>query len=151
MGFVDRMPVIDRYVAFHFVASADVDGLRHTITAIFPDLAFEVYPFHDTAVTGLIFTSIHSTLDCPLNYAHSYLADLLPAWVRHVVYLDSDLVLVNDIAALAGTPSQTELHLDMYDSNEKLSDAVNGLFRGLIVGFPHHLNKLIAEFGNQSG
>ncbi|XP_042056287.1 probable galacturonosyltransferase-like 1 [Salvia splendens] len=93
-------------VVFHFVASASADAplLGSTIAASFPYLAFEIYPFRDSAVAGLISTSIRSALDCPLNYARSYLADLLPACVRRVVYLDSDLVLVDDIAKLAGIP-----------------------------------------------
>ncbi|KAI9087110.1 hypothetical protein K1719_030945 [Acacia pycnantha] len=42
--------------------------------------------------------------DCPLNYALNYLPSLLPPPVRKVVYLDSDLVIVDDIAELAATP-----------------------------------------------
>ncbi|KAH6776474.1 Nucleotide-diphospho-sugar transferases superfamily protein [Perilla frutescens var. hirtella] len=90
-------------VFFHFVASASADAslLGSTIAASFPYLNFKIYRFHDSAVAGLISTSIRSALDCPLNYARSYLADLLPPCVRRVVYLDSDLVLVDDIAKLA--------------------------------------------------
>ncbi|KAK4782426.1 hypothetical protein SAY86_016528 [Trapa natans] len=94
-------------VAFHFVSSAATSNstlLRSTIAASFPYLKFQVYPFDDTAVARLISTSIRSALDCPLNYARSYLADILPPCVRRVVYLDSDLVLVDDIAKLAATP-----------------------------------------------
>ncbi|KAK3030513.1 hypothetical protein RJ639_039543 [Escallonia herrerae] len=92
---------------FHFVASATAANaslLRATIAGSFPYLNFEIYPFQDSAVAGLISTSIRSALDCPLNYARSYLADLLPPCVKKVVYLDSDLVLVDDIAKLAATP-----------------------------------------------
>ncbi|KAL7155214.1 hypothetical protein ABFS83_03G060600 [Erythranthe nasuta] len=96
-------------VFFHFVASAAVDGggesaLGGALAASFPYLNFRIYSFRDSAVAGLISTSIRSALDCPLNYARSYLADLLPPCVRRVVYLDSDLVLVDDIARLAATP-----------------------------------------------
>ncbi|CAK9178569.1 unnamed protein product [Ilex paraguariensis] len=93
-------------IVFHFVisASANESQLRATIAASFPYLKFEVYSFDDAAVAGLISTSIRSALDCPLNYARSYLANLLPLCVRKVVYLDSDLVLVDDIAKLAGIP-----------------------------------------------
>ncbi|KAH0992142.1 hypothetical protein GBA52_003625 [Prunus armeniaca] len=51
----------------------------------------------------LISTSICYAIDCPYNYTCNYLADLLPLFVRHVVYLDSDLILVDDIAKLAAT------------------------------------------------
>ncbi|KAL3372040.1 hypothetical protein AABB24_008536, partial [Solanum stoloniferum] len=93
-------------IIFHFVASASADAshLRATILASFPYLKFEVYRFDDSSVSGLISTSIRSALDCPLNYARSYLANILPLCVRKVVYLDSDLVLVDDIAKLSETP-----------------------------------------------
>ncbi|XP_043689284.1 probable galacturonosyltransferase-like 1 [Telopea speciosissima] len=93
-------------VVFHFVASASADAvhLRSTIAKSFPYLRFQVYTFDDSAVAGLISTSIRAALDCPLNYARNYLANLLPLCVRRVVYLDSDLVLVDDIAKLAAIP-----------------------------------------------
>ncbi|KAL5557225.1 hypothetical protein UlMin_039461 [Ulmus minor] len=91
-------------IRFHFVAAAAGESLRRTISNSFPYLKFRVYPFDDSAVSGLISTSIRAALDCPLNYARNYLAEILPSCVRRVVYLDSDLVLVDDIAKLAGTP-----------------------------------------------
>lgn len=93
-------------VVFHFVASATANAslLHDTISTSFPYLKFQIYPFDDSHVSGLISTSIRSALDCPLNYARSYLANLLPLCVRRVVYLDSDLILVDDIAKLAATP-----------------------------------------------
>ncbi|GMY28480.1 probable galacturonosyltransferase-like 1 [Fagus crenata] len=91
---------------FHFVASASANAslLRATLSNSFPYLKFQIYPFDDSHVSGLISTSIRSALDCPLNYARSYLPNILPLCVRRVVYLDSDLVLVDDIAKLAATP-----------------------------------------------
>nr|GEZ95645.1 probable galacturonosyltransferase-like 1 [Tanacetum cinerariifolium] len=93
-------------IRFHFVASstAHTDNIQLIISSSFPYLKFNVYTFDDSAVLGLISTSIRSALDCPLNYARNYLADLLPTCVTKVVYLDSDLVLVDDIAKLAATP-----------------------------------------------
>ncbi|KAL7595341.1 probable galacturonosyltransferase-like 1 [Lactuca sativa] len=93
-------------IIFHFVTSASSNTflLHDTIANSFPYLRFNVYPFEDSVVAGLISTSIRAALDCPLNYARSYLADILPTHVRKVVYLDSDLVLVDDIAKLAATP-----------------------------------------------
>lgn len=94
-------------VVFHFVASSSAEAthLNLTIANSFPYLHFTIYPIQDiAAVAGLISTSIRSALDCPLNYARNYLADLLPHHLQKVVYLDSDLVLVDDIAKLAATP-----------------------------------------------
>ncbi|PQP92289.1 putative galacturonosyltransferase-like 1 [Prunus yedoensis var. nudiflora] len=94
-------------IIFHFVSSSsssNSQALTQTIATSFPYLKFRVYPFNDSAVLGLISTSIRSALDCPLNYARNYLANLLPTCVRRVVYLDSDLILVDDISKLASTP-----------------------------------------------
>ncbi|THU48107.1 hypothetical protein C4D60_Mb09t22730 [Musa balbisiana] len=92
-------------VFFHFVASSAAGYLDATIADAFPSLAFQIYTFADEQrVAGLISTSIRAALDRPLNYARSYLARLLPECARRVVYLDSDLVLVDDIAGLASTP-----------------------------------------------
>ncbi|XP_068345002.1 probable galacturonosyltransferase-like 1 [Pyrus communis] len=93
-------------VIFHFVSSSSTSNsqlLQQIIETSFPYLKFRVYPFDDSAVAGLISTSIRSALDCPLNYARNYLANILPTCVRRVVYLDSDLILVDDISKLAST------------------------------------------------
>ncbi|KAI4314888.1 hypothetical protein L6164_027751 [Bauhinia variegata] len=95
-------------IVFHFVSAASKQSsalfLNRTISNSFPYLKFQIYPFDDATVSGLISTSIRSALDCPLNYARNYLPNLLPPCVHKVVYLDSDLVLVDDIAKLAATP-----------------------------------------------
>lgn len=95
-------------IIFHFISAASKPSsatiLNRTITTSFPYLKFQIYPFDDDSVAGLISTSIRSALDCPLNYARSYLANILPLCVTKVVYLDSDLLLVDDIATLAATP-----------------------------------------------
>ncbi|XP_042025193.1 probable galacturonosyltransferase-like 1 [Salvia splendens] len=92
-------------IAFHFVSSSSSSpDLRATLSSTFPYLHFQIYPFDSSSAAGLISTSIRAALDCPLNYARNYLADLLPSSLTKVVYLDSDLVLVDDIAKLAATP-----------------------------------------------
>ncbi|XP_010539932.1 PREDICTED: probable galacturonosyltransferase-like 1 [Tarenaya hassleriana] len=93
-------------IVFHFITSASSDGawsLRATVSSSFPYLNFRVYVFKDSTVSRLISSSIRSALDCPLNYARSYLDGILPPCLRRVVYLDSDLVLVDDVAKLAAT------------------------------------------------
>ncbi|KAK8471543.1 hypothetical protein PHAVU_003G251200 [Phaseolus vulgaris] len=94
-------------VIFHFVSAASQPSsfatLNQTLTISFPYLNFRIYPFDDDAVSRLVSTSIRSALDTPLNYARSYLANILPRCVVRVVYLDSDLILVDDIAKLAAT------------------------------------------------
>ncbi|KAF3779006.1 putative galacturonosyltransferase-like 1 [Nymphaea thermarum] len=94
-------------VAFHFITAGDENEeaeVRRAITSTFPYLRFRVYHFDAAVVAGRISASIRPALDRPLNYARIYLAGLLPACVSRVVYLDSDLVLVDDIAKLWATP-----------------------------------------------
>ncbi|MQM22756.1 hypothetical protein Taro_055813 [Colocasia esculenta] len=93
-------------VQFHFVASAAIPYLNATVATTFPYLSYRVYPFDDhPRVAGLISTSIRAALDRPLNYARSYIGRLLPAGCpRRVVYLDSDVILVDDILTLSATP-----------------------------------------------
>ncbi|ESQ35494.1 hypothetical protein EUTSA_v10007975mg [Eutrema salsugineum] len=90
-------------VVFHFIAthrrSAD---LRRIISSIFPYLTFQIYHFDPNLVRSKISSSIRRALDQPLNYARIYLADLLPTAVRRVIYFDSDLVVVDDVAKLWG-------------------------------------------------
>jgi len=92
---------------FHFISSPSSTYLHETITSSFPYLRSQIHPFDTNSVSGLISTSIRSALDSPLNYARNYLANILPPCVRKAVYLDSDLVLVDDIAMLAATPLGT--------------------------------------------
>ncbi|CAN6448513.1 unnamed protein product [Victoria cruziana] len=88
-------------VFFHFVFSGDGDRLRSVVRSAFPSLRFELYRFQqEKRVRSLISTSVRAALEQPLNYARTYLADLLPPCVRRVVYLDSDLIIVDDIAKL---------------------------------------------------
>ncbi|KAK9118557.1 hypothetical protein Scep_016650 [Stephania cephalantha] len=47
----------------------------------------------------------------PLNYASNYLPYLLPLCLRRVVYLDSNLLLVDDIAKLSATPLSSSIVL----------------------------------------
>ena len=48
----------------------------------------------------MISTSVRQALEQPLNYARNYLAGMLEPCVRRVIYLDSDLIVVDDIAKL---------------------------------------------------
>ncbi|KAJ0580203.1 putative polygalacturonate 4-alpha-galacturonosyltransferase [Helianthus annuus] len=95
-------------IFFHFITSPipTPTPLHTTLTTTFPYLNYQLYPFHYhySTVSRLISTSIRSALDCPLNYARTYLPDILPLHVTKVVYLDSDIILVDDITKLANTP-----------------------------------------------
>ncbi|XP_010265254.1 PREDICTED: probable galacturonosyltransferase-like 3 [Nelumbo nucifera] len=87
-------------IVFHFLASHRRAELRRTILTTFPYLNFHLYHFDTNLVKGKISSSIRRALDQPLNYARIYLADLLPSGVRRIIYFDSDLIVVDDVAKL---------------------------------------------------
>ncbi|XP_010279126.1 PREDICTED: probable galacturonosyltransferase-like 4 [Nelumbo nucifera] len=87
-------------VDFHFLAGDFDSDIFLTINSTFPYLNFNVYHFDFKRVHGKISKSIRLALDQPLNYARIYLADILPADVSRVIYLDSDIIMVDDIAKL---------------------------------------------------
>ncbi|KAJ9543152.1 LOW QUALITY PROTEIN: hypothetical protein OSB04_022859, partial [Centaurea solstitialis] len=79
-------------IFFHFLVSDT--GLK---------TLFKVYYFEPEIVRKLISTSVRQALEQPLNYARNYLADILEGCVGRVIYLDSDLVVVDDISKLWST------------------------------------------------
>ncbi|KAJ0054492.1 hypothetical protein Pint_00914 [Pistacia integerrima] len=85
-------------IFFHFLVSEI--NLEKLVRSTFPQLKFKVYYFDPDIVRNMISTSVRQALEQPLNYARNYLADLLEPCVGRVIYLDSDLVVVDDIAKL---------------------------------------------------
>ncbi|CAI8615146.1 unnamed protein product [Vicia faba] len=88
-------------IFFHFLVTDT--NLEALVQSTFPELKFKVYYFDPSVVKGLISSSVRQALEQPLNYARNYLADLLESCVRRVIYLDSDLVVVDDVAKLWST------------------------------------------------
>ncbi|KAK1325029.1 putative galacturonosyltransferase-like 9 [Acorus calamus] len=92
---------------FHFITSPSdpsSPSLSSTVRSTFPSLRFNIHPFiQETHVRRLISSSIRPALENPLNFARIYLPDLLPT-VDRVVYLDSDLVVTDDVARLWSVP-----------------------------------------------
>lgn len=88
-------------IYFHFLVSvSDLKSLESLVREIFPVLNFRVYFFDSERVRNLISTSVRQALEQPLNYARNYLPEMLPPCVSRVIYLDSDIVLVDDILKL---------------------------------------------------
>ncbi|KAL9435820.1 hypothetical protein AB3S75_021979 [Citrus x aurantiifolia] len=87
-------------IEFHFLYSNFEPDVYSSINSTFPYLNLKVYTFDSNRVRGKISKSIRQALDQPLNYARIYLADIMPANVKRVIYLDSDLVVVDDIGKL---------------------------------------------------
>ncbi|XP_059313265.1 probable galacturonosyltransferase-like 7 isoform X2 [Lycium ferocissimum] len=83
---------------FHFISSDT--NLEPHLEKIFPFLAFKIYYFNPGIVQNKISSSIRQALEHPLNYARNYLADLLEPCVERVIYLDSDIIVVDDISNL---------------------------------------------------
>ncbi|KAE8692098.1 putative galacturonosyltransferase-like 4 [Hibiscus syriacus] len=75
-------------------------NVLQSINKTFPYLNFRVYRFDSNRIRGKISRSICQALDQPLNYARIYLANILPTDIRRVLYLDSDLVVVDDVMKL---------------------------------------------------
>ncbi|CAL1357243.1 unnamed protein product [Linum trigynum] len=94
-------------VYFHFIAAefdpASPRVLNRLVRSTFPSLRFSVHIFREDKVINLISSSIRQALENPLNYARNYLGDLLDPCVERVIYLDSDLVVVDDIQKLWST------------------------------------------------
>ncbi|KAI4982046.1 hypothetical protein ZWY2020_022538 [Hordeum vulgare] len=78
---------------------ARVGELRSAL-ASFPSVRCEIYPFRADAVTGLISAWVRAGLAAPINSASNYLADLLPKCVPRAIYLDSDVLAVDDVRRL---------------------------------------------------
>ncbi|CAA7036136.1 unnamed protein product [Microthlaspi erraticum] len=94
-------------VFFHFIAaefdSASPRVLSQLVRSTFPSLNFKVYIFREDTVINLISSSIRQALENPLNYARNYLGDILDRSVDRVIYLDSDIIVVDDITKLWNT------------------------------------------------
>ncbi|KAF8390330.1 hypothetical protein HHK36_024855 [Tetracentron sinense] len=91
-------------VFFHLIKaesdSADAGTLTRLVQSTFPSLNFKIYVFNEDLVKNRISSSIRQALEKPLNYARNYLADILEPCVERVIYLDSDLLVVDDIQKL---------------------------------------------------
>lgn len=87
-------------LSFHFLSAHYEPQLYSSINSTFPFLNFKVYQFDSNRVRGKISKSIRQALDQPLNYARIYLVDIIPIHVKRVIYLDSDIIVVDDIAKL---------------------------------------------------
>ncbi|KAJ0235695.1 galacturonosyltransferase-like 5 [Hirschfeldia incana] len=85
-------------IFFHFLVSETT--LESVIRSTFPRLNLKIYYFAPERVQSLISSSVRQALEQPLNYARNYLAELLEPCVDRVIYLDSDLVVIDDIAKL---------------------------------------------------
>ncbi|QCE06630.1 hypothetical protein DEO72_LG9g1644 [Vigna unguiculata] len=125
-------------IFFHFLVSET--NLQSLVKSTFPQLNFKVYYFDPEIVRNLISTSVRQALEQPLNYARNYLADLLESCVGRVIYLDSDLVVVDDIAKLwstslgsrtIGAPEYCHANFTKYFTAGFWSDA---RFAGAFVG-----------------
>nr|GLL33085.1 probable galacturonosyltransferase-like 7 [Ipomoea trifida] len=125
-------------VFFHFLVSHA--NLETLVRSTFPQLKLKVYYFDPERVRSRISTSVRQALEQPLNYARNYLADILEPCVGRVIYLDSDLVVVDDISKLwrtslgtktIGAPEYCEANFTNYFTRNFWSDRrFSGTFKG---------------------
>ncbi|KAL0435933.1 UNVERIFIED_CONTAM: putative galacturonosyltransferase-like 7 [Sesamum radiatum] len=116
------------------------NGLEAVVRSTFPELKFKVYYFDPERVRSLISSSVRQALEQPLNYARNYLADLLETCVTRVIYLDSDLVVVDDVSKLwstslgkktIGAPEYCHANFTKYFTQYFWSDSrFSGVFSG---------------------
>ncbi|XP_022722316.1 probable galacturonosyltransferase-like 4 [Durio zibethinus] len=120
-------------LSFHFLYDHSDTELVSSIKSTFPYLNFTIYRFDSNRVRGKISKSIRQALDQPLNYARIYLADIIPADVKRVIYLDSDLVVVDDVAKLwdvdmedkvLAAPQYCHANFTLYFNNAFWSDPI---------------------------
>ncbi|GFZ21693.1 glucosyl transferase family 8 [Actinidia rufa] len=126
------------HLFFHFIA-AEFDPvsprvLTQLVRSVFPSLNFKVYIFREDSVINIISSSIRQALENPLNYARNYLGDILDLCVNRVIYLDSDIVLVDDIRKLwnvtltrnrvIGAPEYCHVNFTQYFTDNFWSDPV---------------------------
>ncbi|KAF6145524.1 hypothetical protein GIB67_030996 [Kingdonia uniflora] len=124
-------------VFFHFIATTNsVDSmpsqLSELVRSTFPSLYFKLYLFNSHLLKNRISSSIREALENPLNYARNYLGDILEICVDRVIYLDSDLLVVDDIAKLwrvslsknriIGAPEYCKANFTGYFTNRFWSD-----------------------------
>lgn len=96
---VIRQATYPENIVFHFTAASHCScrssNLHHIITS-----TFHLYHFDSNLVRGKISFFVRCTLDQPLNYSRIYLGDLFPLGVRRIIYFDSDLIVVDNVARL---------------------------------------------------
>ncbi|KAL0419943.1 UNVERIFIED_CONTAM: putative galacturonosyltransferase-like 4 [Sesamum radiatum] len=119
-------------VVFHFLWVRHEAEVLSRLKSTFPYLSFKVYTFDAKRVRGLISKSIRQALDQPLNYARIYLGEILPQEVKRLIYLDSDIVMVDNVAKLWGVdlkenvlaaPEYCHANFTRYFSQEFWSDS----------------------------
>ncbi|XWS68921.1 hypothetical protein CRYUN_Cryun04dG0134900 [Craigia yunnanensis] len=125
-------------IFFHFIAAefdpASPRALSKLVRSTFPSLNFKIYIFREDTVINLISSSTRQALEHPLNYARNYLGDILDLCVDRIIYLDSDLVVVDDILKLwnttltnsrvIGAPEYCHANLTKYFTDGFWSDTV---------------------------
>ncbi|GLU03027.1 hypothetical protein SLE2022_202470 [Rubroshorea leprosula] len=94
-------------IFFHFIAAefdpASPRLLHQIVRSTFPSLKFKVHIFREDKVINLISSSIREALENPLNFARIYLGEMLDSCIDRVIYLDSDIIVVDDIQELWNT------------------------------------------------
>ncbi|CAI9103484.1 OLC1v1001975C1 [Oldenlandia corymbosa var. corymbosa] len=128
-------------IFFHFISSDTENDLISLIKGVFPSIKLKGHYFNPEIVQKRISSTVRQALEQPLNYARNYLAHLIgEPGVERVIYLDSDVVLVDDVSklweinlqsAILGSPEYCQANFTKYFthkfwSQEKFFKAFSG-------------------------
>jgi hypothetical protein len=87
-------------IRFHFIATKGKEELENMVAESLPFLHFQTYSFNEESVKSLITHAVRHALEEPLNYARFYLAHMLDPCVKRIIYLDSDVLVLDRIEEL---------------------------------------------------
>lgn len=87
-------------IRFHFIATKGKEELENMVAEALPFLHFQTYSFNEESVKSLITHAVRHALEEPLNYARFYLAHMLDPCVKRIIYLDSDVLVLDRIEEL---------------------------------------------------
>ncbi|XP_024399370.1 probable galacturonosyltransferase-like 3 [Physcomitrium patens] len=110
-------------IRFHFVATNGKEKLEKVVAETLPFLQFQTYPFDESLVKSRISYAVRHALEEPLNYARFYLAHMIDPCVKRIIYLDSDVLVIDRIEELwminmgnstVGTPEYCHANFHSY-------------------------------------
>ncbi|KAG0614822.1 hypothetical protein M758_6G206100 [Ceratodon purpureus] len=108
---------------FHFVATKGKEELEKVVAETLPFLQFQTYTFDESSVKSRISHAVRHALEEPLNYARFYLAHMIDPCVKKIIYLDSDVLVLDRIEELwltnmgnstVGTPEYCHANFPSY-------------------------------------
>ncbi|KAG0627051.1 hypothetical protein M758_2G170500 [Ceratodon purpureus] len=110
-------------IRFHFLTTKGKEELEKVLAETLPFLQFQTYTFDESSVKSRISHAVRHALEEPLNYARFYLAHMIDPCVKRIIYLDSDVLVLDRIEELwmtnmgnstVGTPEYCNANFPSY-------------------------------------